>query len=295
MEELNMKDISDLKRLKEALDHAIDRRIENLRMDECIESVKAMPFGKLKNIFENISGRLFETAEGKKAIKEYVTAIKCSKPLTCFHGVFESVCKGVTANASIHAREAVNMLENAGRPDAKSMKSLREAVCSGIRAAGLTSAEFGEICGRYDESVMKAIDSLTEIKGRDLTKRVAVLNEIADFLEKNGTADVHESGEGEDVSIEQLSEILSGQYDGWEKDALTEISVGIMAGKSKKDVFEESREKCIGMLREAIEEADDESEKARLNEMAERLEKKEYCEETANDDIFRLSELKSMI
>ena len=69
-------------KVKENFNQIMNEEISRIENTEMISSIKDMPFYKLKNIFESITGRLYETEKGKKNIGKYIRIIKESKIYT---------------------------------------------------------------------------------------------------------------------------------------------------------------------------------------------------------------------
>ena len=67
----------DFERLRETFNKVIDKNIEQDKINEAVNSIDGMSFGELKNLFEGIADKLFETENGKKIIGKYCS--NCGK------------------------------------------------------------------------------------------------------------------------------------------------------------------------------------------------------------------------
>lgn len=89
----NLNTVNEIEKIRHEINEALDARRELIT--NCITADKASrkSFGYIKESFENISPKLFETKKGKALIKEYANTIKSNKTLSSMHAIYENLRK----------------------------------------------------------------------------------------------------------------------------------------------------------------------------------------------------------
>ena len=81
----------------------------------------------------------------------------------------------------------------------------------------------------------------------------------------------------------------------WETEALTDIALCTISDGSKQELFETYKSACINLLEDKISISKKIEERSRFLGMKNSLERKEYNEDTLNESILKLSELKKTL
>ena len=79
MAKFDFNDKEDVKKLKEELNKIFESKIEKLELESALNELSSQPFGAIKNVFEGITDKLYESAAGKKIIAKYVKSIREGK------------------------------------------------------------------------------------------------------------------------------------------------------------------------------------------------------------------------
>ena len=128
-----------------------------------------------------------------------------------------------------------------------------------------------------------------------LNERVSSINALSNLIKESATAEKVkiDSEKKNDDLISELNEIFVNEYKKWENKVLKDLSICYASGSDTKELFENYKTSCI----EAIDSIDDEdlTTKSRLHGMKQQLMEKEYNQETLQEDLFKLAELRETI
>ena len=85
--------IQEIESVRTELNNKLNER--RVFVESCVmgDMLSKKSFGYIKESFENISTKLFNTKEGKKIIKEYTELIKNNKNLSALHSIYENLRK----------------------------------------------------------------------------------------------------------------------------------------------------------------------------------------------------------
>ena len=96
----NNSNTENLIKLKESFNRAIDKRINESKINDAVGTLKDMSFNRLVDIFESITGNLMESKEGEKLIGRYLRLIKENKDLRGIYAVSNYIKKPMGINSS---------------------------------------------------------------------------------------------------------------------------------------------------------------------------------------------------
>ena len=293
MKNIDLNKSKDLIALKEGLSKSLDKQIRITQLNEYFDSIDSLNIGTLKTLFESVIGNM----SGKnsiKLLKEYVKTIKRNKSLKTAYQLYETVKNNPS---SVDTSSILIILENSfDNIEAKSVvdgeKKLLNVLKENISDCEMSVETLEEVLNR-DKEINEAIDFLIKNKRspKTLFESSKSLKVISDFINENK---VEEKQTLNNITqkeyIDNLNKILSeSEYD-WEKNAIYDISMTILADRSKEKLFEEYKTKCISAINE-IECNESIEDMSKFSLMKEQITNKIFNEETFNDDIFKLSEL----
>ena len=89
----DMKTIEELDAFQNELNEKFDTRRRVLNLIAEAKELGGKSFGYLKESFENLSGKLFKTDEGKAVMRKYTNVIKENKSLSSLHKLYENIRK----------------------------------------------------------------------------------------------------------------------------------------------------------------------------------------------------------
>lgn len=283
-----------VKKLKKELDEILESRIRVAETNSVLDSLCEQPFGAIKNVFESITDKLYETKEGKALISKYVRAIREGKNVSNMYMVNECVHHAPhVSNPEMFLNEAISISDGF---DAKAYDAEKRAVGNVVKEAaklvGLNSTEINESVGENYE-INKSIDYIISNpkKFSNLSEYVNNFNTVCEYLQENMQAKPSDDAEKTGTElIDELNESMEGLKD-WEKGAIRDIAMARLSKANLSQVFESYKNRCIEKLDRAIENGTSIEETSHLQGMRERLNEKKASEETFNEDILTLAEL----
>lgn len=288
-----------MKNLKREINAILEERIRKAELDSTLNSLSEMPFGAIKNVFEGVTDKLYESKKGKKLIARYINTIRENKNLSDAYTVNEFVHHAPHVdNAEIFLSEALNMTESVKTERFDSdKKKMVEIVKEAIKMSGVDNEWVNE-CLNKNFKINESIDYLVANPKRygNLAEYVNNFNAIKLYLEENmhaaETSDAEKSGR---ELMDELNESMEGLKD-WEKNAVKDIAIAKLSKSDLSGLFESYKKRCNDKLSEAID-ADGQTVEnvSHLKEMRDRLMDKEYNPQTLCEDILTLAELEKTL
>ena len=286
---------SDLQKLRDTLNTILEERMRKAGLKEILESLSDQPFGAIKNVFEGISDKLYESPEGKTIIGKYVKAIREGKNSSDAYSVYEFVYHSpVVENPERFLNEAVSLMtEDFDRKAfANDKKRIANVVAEAVSLVG-EDADFvrNEINRNLD--INEAIDYIITNK-KSFGNLAEYVNKVS-IVEKHLAENMQEmpneysSKTGKEL-MSDLNEALEGLSD-WEKDAIKEVTLAKLSKSNLSELFEAKKNECLEKIDEAIENENSIETKAHLENMRKQLSEKKYNEESIVEDIVTLAEL----
>lgn len=298
MAKFDFNDKDDVKRLKEEVNNIFESKIRQLELDSALKSLSTQSFGAIKNVFENITDKLYESAEGKKIIGKYVRAIREGKNVSDAYSVYEFVYN--SPNVTNPERLLSEALYMAGRIDKDSFEDEKKKV-AGVVAEAVRFVE-GD-ADMVEESVNRNYDAneaidylmLNPKNFSNLDEYVNKFDYVSGMLAENmREKPSEETGKTGKELIDSLNESLEGLAD-FERRAITDIAILKLSKGNPLELFEEYKEGCMSKLDENIEREENSELKSRFETMRKQLSEKKYNEGSLYEDIVTLSELKSKL
>lgn len=288
----------DLERLRETFNKVIDKNIEQDKINEAVNSIDRMNFGELKNLFEGIADKLFETENGKKIIGKYVKSIREDKSLKTLHGLYEKIINpSYSSNPSLLVSSACDMANSLPNHNAY-MQKLRETLMEAVIESGISSEEFNNIASK-NKDINESIDYIFSNKPnvKNLYERTDKFDAVVKYVTENAKVKANNTNT-DGKTPKELTEELNNAFEGlklWEAEAVKDLSLCYMSDGDGEKLFEEYKTQCIDLLNEKINSCDDLETVNRFQTMREKLEKKTFDEKTLNESILKFAELKNVL
>lgn len=298
MAKFDFNDCNDVKKLKTEINNILESRIQKLELESALKNLSAQPFGAIKNVFEGITDKLYETTEGKKIIGKYVRAIRENKNTADAYSVYEFVYHSPhVSNPNMLLTEALYMVSGMDKQQfAEGKKKIAEIVAEGINLVGKDANFVDENINR-GYGINEAIDFLMlnpknfENLDEYINKFSYVENHLTENMAEKPTESASKTGK---ELIDSLNEAMDG-LNSWEKEAISDITLAKLSNRDMSELFEEYKNGCIEKIDENIEKGATTEEKSRLETMKKQLSEKQYSEENLYEDIVTLSELKATL
>ena len=290
MKTIDLNTVKDLTAVKDNILKIFDKRINEAKINDFVNSIDDLSFIGCKQLFEGISDKLFDSVRGKKLIGKYARLIKEDKDLKNLYLLSENLTtKQTVTDAKLYISECANFSVSLKK---NSLNKLHSILKEAVKLSGLGLEELNDIVSG-NKVLNESIDFILTNKKTlgnvgEYTKHI---NIIAETLNKNVTNDINET-----ANIEDINHLLEEEdLEDWEKDIVEEIVMANLAGHSKENIFEKLKNECIRIIDESCEMIENEDNVSRLKLMKEQLSNKVYNEETINEDLLKLSELRKTL
>lgn len=298
MAKFDFNDCNDVKKLKTEINNILESRIQKLELESALKNLSEQPFGAIKNVFEGITDKLYETTEGKKIIGKYVRAIRENKNTADAYSVYEFVYHSPhVSNPNMLLTEALYMVSGMDKQQfAEGKKKIAEIVAEGINLVGKDTNFVDENINR-GYGINEAIDFLM-LNPKNFDNLDEYINKFS-YVENHLTENMAEkpvepsSRTGKEL-IDSLNEAMDG-LNSWEKEAISDITLAKLSNRDMSELFEEYKNGCIEKIDENIEKGATTEEKSRFETMKRQLSEKQYSEENLYEDIVTLSELRATL
>lgn len=292
MKNFDLDNSSNLTKFKEEFVKILEGRIAKAKLNEELNSLSSLPLGGIKNVFEGISEKLYDTKPGKKLIGQYVRAIRENKSLSDAYSTYEIVYNAPSVtNPQLFLNEAISMANKISKEDYISGKEkIANIVKECVNMVGVTSDYVNE-CAHKNNDINEAVEYLMLNKKSfsNLPNYVNKFDVVCEAL-KSGMKNIVESVESPKELVNQLNEEISGLNE-WETEAIKEISLSLLSESDLSTVFEKYKTKCLNILDEEMENSNSKEDISHFETMKQQLCEKEYKKESAYEDIFTLAEL----
>ena len=286
----SINNIEELKRFQAALNEACDKRMSVLNVKNEAEELEIPSYLFIKESFEKMSEKLFNSNKGRKLIGKYIREHKMNKELSKMFHIYENISKAdKTINVTNMIQDMKNMVGyineeklNKGLESLK--KILKESyVVIGTEAKTLLSEN--KNLSRYVDYVFT-----NNLKMDNVVMYNKCINEIKSYVDMNevkGVTFKTVSNVNIDECYSRYNELLSNEN--------SEIIKEIRDAENKEVVFEKYKNDCIATIEEAIKTDIDQASCDRLFEFKTKIENKQFNEETLGLDISNFIELKNVV
>ena len=292
MKDFDLKSSSGLNKFKEEFVKILEGRIAKAKLSEELNSLSKLSLGGIKNVFEGLSEKLYDSKDGKKLIGKYVKAIRENKSLSDAYATYEIVygAPNVT-NPQLFLNEAISMSSKISKKDYEEGKNkVAEIVKECVNVVG-SDAAYIYGCAHKNDMVNEAVEYLMLNKKTysNLSDYVNKFDIVCEAL-KIGMKDIPQVTESPKELISKLNEEISGLSE-WETEAVKEISMSLLSESDLSEVFNKYKNTCLESIDKNIENSNSKEETSHFEAMKSQLMEKKYAKDSAYEDIFTLAEL----
>ena len=302
MKQIDINKSADLVALKESLNNVIDKKIESQRLSEKLNEMKNLSFGEYKSLYDDIIDKLscINISESMKNIASYVKLLKENKAIRSVYKIIDRVGLDTTSDPTITAYAWATILESVDKRQLKEgekkMYDIYKNACNLVD--GITPERIDTVLAE-SKTINDAVKYLTRNSNisniNKLNERVSSINALSNLVKESVTIEkpkMDDEKPNNDL-ISELNEIFVNEYKDWENKVLKDLSICYASGSDIKELFENYKTSCI----EAIDSVNDDdlTTKSRLHGMKQQLMEKEYNQETIQEDLFKLAELRETI
>lgn len=302
---MNMKNIiNTFKTHKEVEDYRneinemCDKRNEFITLCECANSLSEKSFGYIKEAFENISPKLFETSEGKKLLNKYTKVIREHKNLSTLHTIYENIRKtGKDMDIDFFVNNIAttewDINSSTIKEDTKKIgRVLSEAYL-------LIGEEANAMLPKENQALSSAVEYIAEHK--KTRKNIAEYSSAVKVIKENISKNESVKNMFENVNLSNLSEDLIKEFNVKYSDKLNANEITILkeisSSNDRESIFNKYKNVCVAKISEAKKNFDTQGDTAssdRLSTVLEQVTNKSFVLETVCTDICSLIELSNI-
>lgn len=287
-----LKTIKEVEDYRAQVNEACDERVKYINTLIKGSDLSKKSFGYIKECFETLSPKLFETKEGKKIIKNYIDFVKSNKNISSLHAIYENIRK---SNKNTDVDFLIESITN------QDWGINKNTLASDVESFGKILAEayiylgneVDEMLPQEKEEFSNAVYYIAENKPSkknlyEYSTAVKIIKENISKVESNEK--LFESGNLDGIVEKMLNEFnekYSSELTDEEKTALKELSLS----ENREEVFNKYKDSCRNKIEEArniFVSNGDKSSSDRLSRVLEQINTKTYCKETVGDDVCNL-------
>lgn len=288
--------IQEIESVRTELNNKLNER--RVFVESCVmgDMLSKKSFGYIKESFENISTKLFNTKEGKKIIKEYTELIKNNKNLSALHSIYENLRK---ADKNTDIDFLINTITSTNwglnlKTISEDTYKLGRVLAEGVIYLG---TECSSLLPEENKTYSDAVEYIVENKV-DKRNIVNHSNAIKIIKEHISQKENDEKIELKSVNIDTLAESLINKFNEKYADDLTEVEISTLKelceSKNREEVFNKYKKSCIESLNSVMNtySSDNNTEAvSKIQNLIEQVSKKEYSLDTITTDIAKFVEI----
>ena len=178
MKNIDLNTVKDLTTIKENILKIFDKRINEAKINDFVNSIDNLSFIYCKQLFEGISDKLFDSTRGKKLIGKYARLIKENKDLKNLYFLSENLTtKQNVTDAKLYISECANFSVNLEKD---SLDKLHKILKESVKLSGLGQEELNDIVS-YNKELNESIDFILTNKKtlnnvNEYTKHINILS-----------------------------------------------------------------------------------------------------------------------
>lgn len=288
----NFKTIKEVENYRAQVNEACDKRVKYINTLVKGSNLSKKNFGYIKECFEALSPKLFETKEGKRIINNYIGFVKSNKNISSLHSIYENIRKS-NKNTDVDfliesiTKQDWGIDKNTLSSDVENLgKILAEAYI-------FLGDEADKMLPKENEEFSKAVFYIAENKPSkknlyEYSTAVKIIKESISKIESDEK--LFESNNLDTIAERMLNEFnekYSSEFTNEEKTALKELSLS----ENREEVFNKYKESCRNKIEEARNifiSNGDKSSSDRLSKVLEQIDSKTYSKDTVGDDVCNL-------
>lgn len=294
----SFKTVKEVEDYRAKINEECDSRVDFINSVRKADSLSNKSFGYIKECFEAISPKLFETKEGKVIINKYMSAIKGNENLSIMHGICEAIRKaGKESNYVYFMNKILEETRKLDRPQIKEdVKSLGNILAEGYCYIGKDAEE---ILPNENKKLYAAVDYISE--------NVANLKHMTEYSNAMMIIEEHLKGKDSVVNIcevQNLDDLASELLEEFNKkysDSLNEEEAKVLkeiaSSENREEIFNKYKAMCsesISKAKKSFEEKGETSSVNRLSTVLEQVNNKKFSLDTVGEDICNLIELSNI-
>lgn len=292
MKTIDLVSSSGLIKFREELVKIFEGRIAKAKLNEELSSLKDLSLGGIKNVFEGITDKLYESKEGKKLIGQYVKTIQENKALSDVYSTYEIVYSSPNVtNPQMFLNEAISMAKGISKKDYQEGKNKLSEVVSKCVKLSNSDASYVYECAHNNDKINEAVEYLLLNKKvySNLPEYVNKFDVVCEAL-KNGMKPVIDETSNHKELVAKLNEEISGLNE-WETKAIQEISLALLSESDLSTIFDKYKNVCLESIDGQLNATTSKEEASHFESMKSQLMEKKYTKDSAYEDIFTLAEL----
>lgn len=282
---------------RKKINEACDKRSERVKLLKKGFELSHMPFGYIKECFENFAPVLFKTNDGRKLIKKYTNEVKNNPTLNTLHTIYENIRK-TSKDSSIDFLINSIINENVNL-SSKTVETVTESLGKVLAEAYLyLGKDADSLIPEEKQGLDNAVKYITENKKniKNLSKFSDAVQVIREEIEKHDSINEFKTKDIDAIANElmrEFNEKYSDKLSDKEKKTVKELS----ESSDKESVFNRYKETCIAKITEAKENFQKEGNVESVNKLqsiVEQVSKKVFTEDTVEKDICNFIEIASI-
>lgn len=296
MNNLDLNTVNGLTKLLNELNAVIDTKINKVRLNENINKINDLSFFVCKQLFDNMSNRLYETKNGRKCIAKYVKTIKGNHVLREAFTLYETFMNKNNINdVQLFVSESCNYINAMNKKAFKEgVNKVKDIIKKSLKECEMSDSEFNAVINE-NKNINESISFVFENKksAKNMSLYTENVSKIVEHLNNNKEM-IEETNENTHLqeNFNDLKAIFDNDLELWENAVIEKLVLYNLSNGDKNTLFEEYKTKCLNLIEESISDEDITIEtKSHLNTMKSQLNEKTYKEETANEDILKLANL----
>lgn len=277
--------LAELEQIKTDFLSECDKRADKIAVSNLLENVKN--FGGAKTMFESMTSELLSKKGGKELINKYVKTIKENKSLKTIYTFIEGLNSNTTSESKkAYITEALSLTTPINYN--QYVKGVGDVINLVLESFKLVGDKYVIDNVSYDSKSDMISESLVYLS---MTKKnIKNLNEHMNHVDKVSNLFVESKVDviNADSTLEEIVTKFNTK--------VNENSVDtIFNTDNKEESFKKNKQTCLEMISKQKTNTTDSDIVNRLNEMEEKLSKKEYTYETYTKDMLYMTELQEVL
>ena len=294
----SFKTIEEVENFRKEINEACDERKEVLSLINRANELSSQSFGFIKEAYENLSPELFESKDGRKLLKKYISTIRESADLSKMHRLYESIRK---TNKNSDIDFFVNSVSNENwNVNAKSLKEDSKKLGKVLAEAYIILGKDSEsILPKNDKTFHNAVEFIAENKKsqKNLSEYSSAVKILREHIEKNEETKNVFVETNFDETVSNMVREFNEKY----ADKLSEKEIELVKECAKtmnpQELFEKYKNDCGNKILEAkttFEKNGDTNSVKRLSSIYEQISSKEFSKDTLTEDVCNFIEMSTI-
>lgn len=277
--------LAELENIKNDFISECQKRESKIKVSEMLHKIDN--FGLAKNVFESITTSLLSKKGGKGLINKYVSIIKENNSLKTLYAYHEGLNENET---SISKKSYITEALSIATPidNKEYIKGVGQIINLISESFKLLGDDFVLNNIKIDENAKMLGDSLVYLSTtkktiKNINEYISHINKVTDTIVENNVKTINV-----DSTLEEIVSEMNKKNDN--------VNINeIFSVEDKESVFKNTKNICIEMISYQKKQNSDNEIVGKLNEMEEKLSKKEYNYDTFTKDMLYMTELQEVL